>query len=43
MSYSSKLKEEILDIEVKDKEEILAELFGLFLSKNSFKAFSYSS
>ena len=37
MSYSSKLKEEILDIEVKDKEEILAELFGLFLSKNSFK------
>ena len=37
MSYSSKLKEEILSKDINDKDEILAELFGIFISRNSFK------
>ncbi|CAM3134490.1 DNA-binding protein WhiA [Streptobacillus ratti] len=37
MSYSSKLKDEILDKKNIDKNDIMAELFGLFLSKNCIK------
>lgn len=37
MSYSSKLKEEILSNNILNEEEIYAELFGIFLSRNSFK------
>ncbi|ACZ00518.1 DNA-binding protein WhiA [Streptobacillus moniliformis] len=37
MSYSSKLKDEILDKKNIDKNDIMAELFGLLLSKNCIK------
>ena len=37
MSYSSKLKEEILSKDISERDEVLAELFGIFISRNSFK------
>ena len=33
MSYSAKLKREIFNNEIKNKKEIMAELFGIFISK----------
>ena len=40
VSYSNKLKKEILNKknENSSQQEIIAELFGLFLSKNSFRS-----
>lgn len=37
MSYSSKLKDEILNNKNRDKNDILSELFGIFLSKNCIR------
>lgn len=37
MSYSSKLKSEIMENNIERKDEILAELYGIFFSKNSIR------
>lgn len=42
MSYTFKLKEEIMNRKITNEDEIYAELFGIFLSKNCFNNYGVS-